>query len=177
MQLTYKNLLIRNATVQDAQLLCQWWNDGQVMAHAGFPNGLNTSAEAVARSLAADSDGTGRRLIIQVGDAPVGEMNYQNKGGGRAEIGIKICRPAMQEKGHGTIFLKMLITGLFAEGYDEIILDTNLKNTRAQHVYEKLGFEKMRVNHDCWQDQLGCMQSSVDYRLLKEQFCPLEVEM
>lgn len=34
----------------------------------------------------------------------------------------------------------MLIEELFSMGYEKIILETNLKNTRAQHVYERLGF-------------------------------------
>lgn len=34
------NICIRNATSDDAETLCIWWNDGSVMAHAGFPNGL-----------------------------------------------------------------------------------------------------------------------------------------
>ena len=62
--------------------------------------------------------------------------------------------------------LKMFIDGLFNDlGYPEIILDTNLNNLRAQHVYESLGFEKVRVNIDAWTDQLGNKQSSVDYRM------------
>ena len=39
MLLKYRNLTIRDAVVQDAEQLAQWWNDGRVMAHAGFPNG------------------------------------------------------------------------------------------------------------------------------------------
>lgn len=35
-------------------------------------------------------------------------------------------------------------------GYKKIILDTNLNNTRAQHVYEKLGFKKVRVKIRAW---------------------------
>lgn len=35
----FGNLTIRNATVEDAVLLSAWWNDGKIMAHAGFPNG------------------------------------------------------------------------------------------------------------------------------------------
>ncbi|WP_279306871.1 hypothetical protein [Paenibacillus pseudetheri] len=33
------NLVIRNATANDVPLLYSWWNDGKIMAHAGFPNG------------------------------------------------------------------------------------------------------------------------------------------
>ena len=39
MNITKGRLTIRNATPDDAQQLCIWWNDGEIMAHAGFPNG------------------------------------------------------------------------------------------------------------------------------------------
>ena len=170
MILTDGNCKIRSAELEDAVTLCRWWNDGRVMAHAGFPNGLDTNEEEVIRDLSAGADDTGRCLIIEVDDTPVGEMSYRNVGGGVAEIGIKICEFDKQGKGYGTRFLKMLIAGLFAGGYEKIILDTNLKNTRAQHIYEKIGFQKLRVSYDAWKDQLGEMQSSVDYELLKSGF-------
>lgn len=166
MLLKQDNLVIRNATESDAAQLAAWWNDGSVMAHAGFPNGLGTTAEKIAASLATDSDETRRRLIIEENDVPIGEMSYRNAGNGAAEIGIKICIPACQNRGLGRKLLRMLIHSLFNDlGYREIMLDTNLNNLRAQHVYESLGFEKLRVNIDSWVDQLGNKQSSVDYRM------------
>lgn len=173
MLLTYKNLKIRNAAQEDAPLLCRWWNDGNVMAHAGFPNGLNTNPDKIIRELANDSDDTYRRLIIEQDGLPIGEMSCRNKGGLVAEIGIKICEAGKQGKGNGTLLLKMLITHLFANGYEKIILDTNLKNTRAQHVYEKIGFKRLRIRYDSWKDQLGVLQSCIDYELFKSDFIPL----
>jgi len=58
-------------------------------------------------------------------------------------------------------------------GYEKIVLDTNLKNKRAQHVYEKLGFRKTGTNINAWKDQIGELQSSVDYELLKEDYLKL----
>lgn len=165
------NLVIRNATADDAPTLGKWWRDGDVMAHAGFPLGLTITDEEIARSLAGDTDETRRRLIIEAEDIPIGEMNYRNKGEGVAEIGIKICNQDRQEKGHGTLLLKMLIHSLLYDyHYTKIVLDTNLQNVRAQHVYEKIGFRRVRVNVDAWKDQLGVYQSSVDYELTKEDF-------
>lgn len=165
-----KDLCIRNAEESDCQQLAAWWNDGRVMAHAGFPLGLGTSPEAVAEDLASDSDETGRRLIISRRDRAIGEMNYRSLGEGTAEIGIKICESDCQEKGLGRVLLSLLIRELFDMGYARIVLDTNVKNTRAQHVYELLGFEKLRVNENAWTDQLGEAQSSVDYALTPERF-------
>lgn len=40
MKIQYENLTIRQAELMDVKQLVSWWNDGVVMAHAGFPNGL-----------------------------------------------------------------------------------------------------------------------------------------
>lgn len=170
MIINYKNLRIRNATVNDSELLATWWNDGKIMAHAGFPNGLGITADNIAKSLQHDSDDTRRRLIIEDEGIAIGEMNYSNLGNSVAEIGIKICDFSNQNKGYGKVLLSMLISELFSMGYKKIVLDTNLNNTRAQKVYEYLGFTKVRVNIDAWKDQLGESQSSVDYELSENQF-------
>lgn len=171
MLLEYKNLRIRNATPADAALLANWWNDGKIMTHAGFPNGLGETAESIARKIETDDDNKSRRLILELDDLPIGEMGYYNLGDKIAEIGIKICDFSKQEKGFGRLYLSMLIQSLFEDfGFEKIVLDTNLKNERAQHVYEKLGFRKVRINYDSWKNQLGELESSVDYELYPENF-------
>lgn len=170
MYLKKGNLVIRNAITDDAQILCNWWNDGKVMAHAGFPNGIGTTEQAISNIIKTDTD-RNRRLILEIDDIPVGEMNYKTVEENIAQIGIKICNFNQQDKGFGTQFLKMLIDFLFNQiGYKKIILDTNLKNVRAQHVYEKIGFRKVAVNIDSWKNQLGESQSSVDYELTREDY-------
>ena len=171
MYLTHGDITIRTALPADAAQLCLWWNDGAVMEHAGFPLGLGTTVEKEARTLSLQRDETGRRHIIEYAGAPIGEMSYRNVGEGAAEIGIKICESPMQNKGLGKIILSLFIKGLFETmGFRKIVLDTNLNNLRAQHVYEQLGFHKLRVNTDSWTDQLGRRQSSVDYELTQEDF-------
>ena len=91
MLLKHNNLIIRNATEKDAEQLAMWWNDGKIMAHAGFPNGTGQTAQSIANSLQEDTDTTHRRLIIEMDNMPIGEMNYRNKGSQTVEIGIKIC--------------------------------------------------------------------------------------
>ena len=161
------SITIRNATSEDALQLCAWWNDGKIMAHAGFPLGLGTTIEGVCDSIASNSDDTMRLHIIEFNGKAIGEIHYRNKGDGIAQIGIKICDESYQEKGLGTSILGMFIKALFYDfGYKKIILDTNFSNLRAQHVYEKkLGFKKIGVRENCWSDQLGKLQSAVDYEL------------
>lgn len=164
MKIQYENLTIRQAEVADAEQLVLWWNDGSVMAHAGFPRGLGTTVEKVIAGL---GDG---QLVIEEGSRLIGECHYDNKSNGVAKIGIKICETDCQNRGVGRKILSMLIGWLFRNGYEKIILDTNLNNKRAQHVYESLGFRKVRVNMDSWKDQLGQLQSSVDYALTEKDF-------
>ena len=164
MHLHYENIHIRTATASDASLLTRWWNDGAVMAHAGFPKGLGITAQEVIESLHSGS------LMLLWEDIPIGEMNYRSAGPDAAEIGIKICEAGYQNRGIGKTALSLLIRELFSMGYAKVLLDTNLTNTRAQRVYEALGFQKVRVNPDSWQDQLGQWQSSVDYELTREKF-------
>ena len=170
MKIQKDGITIRNAEKTDCDQLAAWWNDGNVMAHAGFPLGLNTTAEEIENQIAQDSDETKRRLIIEYQDQPIGEMSYYNIGNETAEIGIKICNPEFQERGLGRVILSMLICQLFSCGYTKIILDTNLNNTRAQHVYEKLGFQKTGVRENPWKNQLGELQSSIDYELKPDEF-------
>jgi len=171
MHLVSEELTIRDATEADAAQLGVWWRDGKVMAHAGFPLGLQITDERIAEDLATQSDATRRTLIIEVDGVPVGEMNYRNDGDGTADIGIKICDFRMQERGYGTRVLCLLIGSLFSDlGFRRITLDTNPLNLRAQHVYEKIGFRKVGVRVDSWTDQLGQLQSAVDYELTEQDF-------
>jgi len=163
------SLIVRHATIDDIQVLCDWWSDGKVMAHAGFPNGIHTDVDELMDKIKNENDSS-RWLIVEIDSNRVGEMSYRTKDN-VSEIGIKICNLFYQEKGYGTLALKMLIKYLFNEmKVKKIILDTNLNNTRAQHVYEKIGFIKVAVQINSWKNQLGILQSSVDYELMKEDF-------
>ena len=171
MLLKHNSLTIRNATVNDIEQLAKWWNYGAVMAHAGFPNGTGQTETEIANSLKNDSDNLHRRLIIEVDKIPVGEMNYCNKGNDTAEIGIKICDFSLHDKGLGKVLLSILISALFSDlGYKRILVDTNLNNKRAQHVYEELGFRRLQVCVNSWKNQIGELQSSIYYELRQEDF-------
>lgn len=171
MELRYENIHIRNASVADAGILSNWWNDGSVMAHAGFPAGIGTTARRVEEQIQKESDDSVRRYLIRINDEPIGEMVHRQINPRVCEIGIKICDSSRQNQGYGKKILSLFISGLFdCLHYEVIQLDTDLENTRAQHVYESLGFQKLAVNKDSWIDQTGKYRSSVDYELRREHF-------
>ena len=71
MHIKYDSLTIRDAVAADAAQLTAWWNDGAVMAHAGFPNGLGTTVEKVIAGL-----GNGRLILIE-NERLIGEACYR----------------------------------------------------------------------------------------------------
>lgn len=171
MRIEEEEILIRNSEIKDATLLKKWWSDGRIMAHAGFPLGLKISKEEIEGFIKKEEDKTSRTLIIEYNYIPIGEMSYRRQENNVVEIGIKICDEDMQSKGLGYKIMKLFIKELFENlNYDKIILDTNLENIRAQRLYEKLGFRKLRINKDSWSNQLGILQSTVDYEIKKEDF-------
>ena len=167
MKIFYKDLKIRDARLSDASILQKWWNDGDVMAHAGFPNGLNISLDKIYDQIN-NLPFNKRLFILEVNHNKVGEANITiNNDIG--ELGIKICEKEYQEKGYGRLFLSLLIERLF-KSVDTIVLDTNYKNNRARHVYEMLGFKLDTIKANGFIDQEGNGQDVVYYRLDKNDF-------
>ena len=162
-------ITIRDATINDARLLCLWWNNGKVMEHAGFPYGLETTEEKIKGQL--EKKDNNFRHIIEYKNNPIGEMNYIVLDDNVCDIGIKICEFSMQNKGLGKKILSLFISTLFNElKFKKVILSTDLRNLRAQHVYERLGFKKVKIFYDSWTDQLGKSRTSVCYELVKKDF-------
>lgn len=94
-KLTYRNITIRQAVASDAGQLAAWRNDGAVMAHAGFPEGLGTTAEEVAAGLHPGS------LVIEKNGQLIGECNYRRVGEKTAHQYRFLDRPAWQAAVHG----------------------------------------------------------------------------
>lgn len=172
-------ITIRNVELEDAELLNNWWNDGEIMAHAGFPNGLGESLDKTKKNIMNMMDNFNRICIIEVDGKEIGELNYRidsvNK---TASVGWKLCDTSYQNKGLGTKIIKMTLEYIFMGReirddieIDKILWDTMIDNERAQYVYEnKIGARKIGINKDIWTDQLGRLRTSVDYEISREEF-------
>ena len=168
----HDGLELRPASAQDAALLCRWWNDGSIMAHAGFPQGLGTTAREVAAQLQADA--SSHRLLLLEQSRPVGEAVWRTAGEpGTAEIGIKLCVPSARGRGLGTQYLHRLLRYLFGPGgFRLVTLTTATENRRARHVYEKLGFvQTAAFSFQTKQMPQAC--EALEYRLKKETYAAL----
>lgn len=168
MRLEYENLSIRDAVIEDASYLAEWWNDGSIMKEVGFPYGLGKTVEKVIDEIQRNEH---YLLILELDKLPIGEMNFKKYDEQSVSIGIKICQTSLQNKGLGKKYISMLLKSLFHDyGYKRVILDTAFKNKRAQHVYEQLGFRRLGIRENCWRDQIGELQSAVDYALTEKEF-------
>ena len=66
MRIQKDNIVIRSATIDDAIQLNKWWNDGRVMEHAGFPNGLGESLEDTIENIKSRNDELRQLCIIEI---------------------------------------------------------------------------------------------------------------
>jgi RimJ/RimL family protein N-acetyltransferase len=76
-----ERITIRSAIEKDIDVLCSWWADGKVMAHAGFPNGLETDKVKLLDRIVKQNREeypNHQLLMIEIdGFKPIGEMNYR----------------------------------------------------------------------------------------------------
>lgn len=66
MRIQKDNIVIRSATVDDAIQLNKWWNDGRIMEHAGFPNGLGESLENTIENIKSREGKLSQLCIIEI---------------------------------------------------------------------------------------------------------------
>lgn len=178
MRIQEDNIVIRSAVVDDAVILNTWWNDGKVMEHAGFPNGLGETLEDTINNIKSWEGLLSQLCIVEIDGKPVGELNYRIEDDNTAYPGWKICDFTYQNQGYGTKIIKMLFDFLFTDEainsrfqIKKIAWDTMLENERAQHVYEtKIGAKKIGIRENDWQDQLGNWRSAVDYVITRDVF-------
>lgn len=165
------NVIIRSAKSGDVSILCKWWSDGRVMAHAGFPNGIMTDKSKLFERIEKQNEHSlpkDQLMIIElINKYSIGELNYRVKSSGVFEIGIKICVIKERGKGYGAKAINLLIMFLRDEmKAKKIILDTNPNNIGAQRFYKRLGFKQTKTIENCWKDQLGNLQGAVYFEMI-----------
>ncbi|MBN2380409.1 GNAT family N-acetyltransferase [candidate division WOR-3 bacterium] len=139
-----KRLLIRRVQEHDLDYLLKWWNDSQVMASVGFPDGLSLSMKDMETKYWPQwrDDPEGFQRIICLNDGtPIGEANFHNYyiEESSVQIGLKICLPELWNQGLGTEALQMMIHYAF-----EV-----LKVDRVYVNPAKTNHPVIRINEKC----------------------------
>ncbi len=170
MYLQQEDIIIRTVTDDDVFYLVKWWNDGCVMEHAGFYDGIDTTCQRVYCQIQDEMDEKEKlRLIIEINKNPVGEMVYKVQNND-VEIGIKICERNYQNHGYGQKILIMFFDELFSRGYKNILISTLKRNKRARYVYKKLGAKIQKIEYKSYKDSYGEMLDCIFYILNSEEF-------
>ena len=91
MRIEKDNIVIRSATKDDAVQLNEWWNDGKIMEHAGFPNGTGESVEDTKKNIERCEGKLSQLCMIEIDGKRIGELNYIIKNDGAVYPGWKIC--------------------------------------------------------------------------------------
>ena len=157
MRIEKDNIVIRSANLKDAEILNRWWNDGSVMEHAGFPNGLGQSMEETIECVKSNEGRISQLCIIEIYGKPVGELSYSITGNDTGSTLFDF------------IFTDEKINSVCK--VNKIEWDTMLENKRAQHVYEnKIKAVKKDVLENNWKDQLGNWRTAVVYEISREKF-------
>ena len=155
-------VVLRQATLEDApafraMLQCEevarWWENG-------WPD--------VERDLASSDD---QHLAIMVHGEVAGMIQWW-------EVNSPICRyagidmflhPGHHRQGYGTDALRTLINWLLGPGgHHRVTIDPATDNTAAIACYEKLGFRRVGVLRQYWQDSTGRWRDSLLLDLLAD---------
>lgn len=122
------------------------------------------SPEIADRYFDANSVADRKLFAIMVGNKIVGECKLKNIDLQKREcsMGIHLQNDAVKEKGYGTQAERLILRYAFEDlGIVAVNADAALKNTRSQHVLEKVGFEYVREDdtfkyYRCERIRYGC---------------------
>ena len=90
------------------------------------------------------SDASRRLLVIMLGDKAIGELQLKCIDHDKKEctLSIHMQDDAVKGKGYGTQAERLAVKFAFDKlGMIAVNADTLIKNTRSQHVLEKVGFD------------------------------------
>ncbi len=176
-----KKIFIRQLELGDEEYLYKWWNNGDMMAHAGHPFGTLQSKEAIRINILKEIESSNmfpdrKRFIIckKENMEPIGEINYSDwtARNQKCEFGIKICETTEQGKSYGQDALYHFIDYMFRFlNLNKIELTTMIDNKRAQSLYKKLGFKEIGIIRQGFFDsRIGDFRDVVYMDLLKNEW-------
>lgn len=130
---------IRRAHLEDAPLVFEWRNTPEIRDLGTLQRGV--SAEEHARWFEESVASATRRLfIIEDGGAPVGQLRFDDRGGGRWDVSVYLI-PGKTGRGVGVEVLTRGCRELFTEvGARLVVAFIRQDNWRSLRAFGKAGF-------------------------------------
>lgn len=129
------------------ELYQNWSNDPSIYADPSLFQPFCYSEAAVNRYFDAKSSPSRLLFAIMLGGKPIGELQLKQIDREKREctLSIHMQNDAVKGKGYGTEAELQAVKYAFEQlGMVAVNADTILKNTRSQHVLEKVGFRFVR---------------------------------
>ena len=128
-----------------------WQNDDAIFMDMSLFKPFEYTQEKVDRYFDSKQESTRILFAIMLEDKPIGEVqlkqiDFDNK---ECELSIHMQNDDFKCKGYGTAAERLAIQYAFEElGLVIVNADTVVKNTRSQHILNKLGFEFIKQDGD-----------------------------
>jgi RimJ/RimL family protein N-acetyltransferase len=135
----HREVRIRRARLADAPLVFEWRNTPEIRDLGTLQRGVG--AEEHARWFEESVASATRRLfIIEEGGAPVGQLRFDDRGGGRWDVSVYLI-PGKTGRGVGVEVLTRGCRELFAEaGARLVVAFIHQNNWRSLRAFAKAGF-------------------------------------
>ncbi len=173
LKLARGDLKIQPLTDEDGPILHKWLNDSRVLAYyegRDKPHDIDMVRERFLSKT--DLSGVLGCLALWKG-SPLGyvqvypvlgdELTLYGYAQDNQVYGMDqfLGEPDLWNQGMGTLLVDTVVDWLFRQcKADRVVMDPRVENTRAIHVYEKCGFQKVKLlakrelhegkHHDCW---------------------------
>lgn len=124
-----------------------WQNDASISMDLSQFKPFDYQEAAVDAYFDSKNEPTRRLFAIMLGDRPIGELQLKQIDWEKAEctLSIHLQNDTAKGKGFGTQAERQAVNYAFEElGMAAVNADTIHKNTRSQHVLEKVGFKLIR---------------------------------
>ncbi|MDF1538310.1 MAG: GNAT family protein [Candidatus Thorarchaeota archaeon] len=168
---------VRAIEMDDLDILMKYLNDLDTKRFLGsaLPRSRKAEEQWLEGSSTADPWKDGRiQLAVEdkktgkfLGTVSLFDISKQNR---HAELGIALWNPEGRDKGYGTDTMNVLLwIGFHILGLNNIYLYALSSNTRAIHVYEKVGFKHIGVFREMLYS-MGKFQDVVAMDIVQKEF-------
>lgn len=124
-----------------------WENDPDIYADMGRFGAYHYNEAAVNRYFDAKQNDSRVMLAVMKKAAPIGEVQLKqiDREKGECTLSIHMQNDAVKGRGYGTRAEQLAVRYAFDMlGLRAVNADTIVKNTRSQHVLEKVGFQYLK---------------------------------
>jgi RimJ/RimL family protein N-acetyltransferase len=135
------NIKLREVKIEDKIHFAKWWRNPKIIAlTSGNFNPI--SDEEISKSVSSMTEND-LHWIIECDSRSIGHINLEKINDQQAELQISIGEEEYWGKGIGTKVIEIVLLKAKEKGFSTVKLEVRPTNSRAIHLYEKMGFKQI----------------------------------